>query len=380
MIKINVSKEKMKQIENKHWKWFKDTMLRNWITQINKDADNIEYGELFLKIFFKDKSSFKKWFDKQNRESTSNWIEKQEHEKFYIFKNFIIGNKYKIDLLKEKIELINESIDRTKSSNVIKKLRKYFEGQYNKFRNTNDEWGGAYLVKELGIKVCPYCNRNFIDTYNKIDKNGKYITNAQLDHFYSQKYYPYLALSLYNLIPCCSVCNHNKLDKNNEIIYPYEEQFGDNVRFTTCFAKSDGENSYDLNYLFGSSDNFEIKLLLDEEELKNDLIKRSIEKNIKINLDEKIKKFKDRIDKSKEVFNIEEVYDSNKDYVRELIKKAIIYNESRIDELYDQYPELFNSRAEVLNMVVSNYIDIDDLGKRPLAKLTRDICNELGLK
>ncbi|MBV4420176.1 hypothetical protein KM800_12725 [Clostridium tyrobutyricum] len=379
MIKINVSEEKMKQIENKHWKWFKNNMLRNWITQIYKDADNTEYEGLFLKIFFEDKNSFRKWFDKQNRESTVNWIEKQEHEKFYIFKNFIIGNKYKIDLLKEKIGLINESIDRTKSSNVIKKLRKYFEGQYNKFRNTNDEWGGAHLVKELDIKVCPYCNRNFVDTY-KIDKNGKYITNAQLDHFYSKKYYPYLALSLYNLIPCCSVCNHSKLDKNNEIIYPYEEQFDDNVRFTTRFAKLNGEDSYDLNYLFGNSDNFEIKLLIDEERLKNDLIKRSIEKNIKINLEEKIKKFKERIDKSKEVFNIEKVYNFNKDYVKELIKKAIIYNESRIDELYNQYPELFSSRDEVLNMVVSNYINADDLAKRPLAKLTRDICNELGLQ
>lgn len=165
MIKINVSEEKIKQIENKHWKWFKNNMLKNWITQINKDADNTEYEGLFLKIFFKDKSSFRKWFDKQNGESTANWIEKQQNEKFYIFENFIIGNKYKIDLLKEKIGLINESIDRTKSSSAIKKLRKYFEGQYNKFRNTDDEWGGAYLVKELGIKVCPYCNRNFVDTY-----------------------------------------------------------------------------------------------------------------------------------------------------------------------------------------------------------------------
>lgn len=52
----------------------------------------------------------------------------------------------------------------------------------------------------------------------------------------------------------------------------------------------------------------------------------------------------------------------------------------RIDELYNQYPELFSSRDEVLNMVVSNYINADDLGKRPLAKLTRDICNELGLQ
>lgn len=50
-----------------------------------------------------------------------------------------------------------------------------------------------------------------------------------------------------------------------------------------------------------------------------------------------------------------------------------------IDELYTQYPELFKSTDEVLQMVVSNYIG-DALGKRPLYKLTRGICEELGIR
>ncbi len=30
-------------------------------------------------------------------------------------------------------------------------------------------------------------------------------------------------------------------------------------------------------------------------------------------------------------------------------------------------------------MVVFNYIDVNELGKRPLTKLTKDICDGLGL-
>lgn len=79
------------------------------------------------------------------------------------------------------------------------------------------------------------------------------------------------------------------------------------------------------------------------------------------------------------MFHIEERYNCDKNYVIELIRKSIVYNESRISELLDQYPELFEDRDDVLQMIVSNYICDDELDKRPLAKLTKDICEEFGL-
>ena len=78
---------------------------------------------------------------------------------------------------------------------------------------------------------------------------------------------------------------------------------------------------------------------------------------------------------------MKKVYQSHKDYIRELIRKAIVYNESRIDELFNEYEgTLFKSREDVVSMIVSNYIDDEDLDKRVLAKLTKDISEELGLK
>jgi len=90
---------------------------------------------------------------------------------------------------------------------------------------------------------------------------------------------------------------------------------------------------------------------------------------------------KSKIKNSIETFKLDKIYSINhRDYVKDLIRKAIIYNQTRIDELYSQYGNLFSCREEVWTMVLGNYIDSDDLGKRPLSKLTKDIMEELGIK
>lgn len=53
MIKIQVRENKMKEIEEKHWKWFKDNMLKNWIAKMKRETDNE-----FLQIFFQNRNSF----------------------------------------------------------------------------------------------------------------------------------------------------------------------------------------------------------------------------------------------------------------------------------------------------------------------------------
>ncbi|MGK0468753.1 MAG: hypothetical protein ACJAX4_004093 [Clostridium sp.] len=223
----------------------------------------------------------------------------------------------------------------------------------------------------MGVNVCPYCNREFISSYVH---NNRIKTTADLDHFYSQDKYPFLGLSLYNFIPSCQICNSRfKIADDfyyKKHIYPYTENFGRNAQFKTDFYTDEDidrkenmeklkyNDRYDIGYLLGNSDNFKIEIKPGNPE------------------SEMGKKIINSID----TFHIEKLYNFHKDYVRELIKKAIIYNESRIEELYTQYPELFSSREEVLQMVVSNYISDEDLGKRPLAKLTKDICEELRLR
>lgn len=66
------------------------------------------------------------------------------------------------------------------------------------------------LTSALELTVCPYCNRQFIN--NRGDKLG-----SEMDHFYNKDKYPILAVSLYNLVPSCGVCNRNKGNKEFKI-------------------------------------------------------------------------------------------------------------------------------------------------------------------
>ena len=72
---------------------------------------------------------------------------------------------------------------------------------------------GYDLVNALGIKTCPYCNRHFIMTFKGI-RNER----PELDHFYPKADYPFFCLSVYNLIPACHSCNHEKLEEKDILL------------------------------------------------------------------------------------------------------------------------------------------------------------------
>ena len=87
------------------------------------------------------------------------------------------------------------------------------------------------LSRMLNIKVCPYCNHNFtlyIDILGKTNMKGLF----QFDHFYDKSDYPYLSMSLYNLIPSCSYCNHQKRTTQLDIRYnPYFKAISEEFHF-----------------------------------------------------------------------------------------------------------------------------------------------------
>lgn len=86
--------------------------------------------------------------------------------------------------------------------------------------------------KTLGFDgaTCPYCNETTmrivpVSDENKIDQKMLF----DIDHFYSKKRYPYLALSFYNHIPSCRSCNQTfKGDTEFTLtthIHPYDRCF-----------------------------------------------------------------------------------------------------------------------------------------------------------
>lgn len=77
---------------------------------------------------------------------------------------------------------------------------------YSKFneKNTNN-WNAYKLCRKSKYKVCPYCDQSYTFTV----EGEKSAFRPALDHYYSKAQYPYLSVSLHNLIPSCYACNSN---------------------------------------------------------------------------------------------------------------------------------------------------------------------------
>jgi hypothetical protein len=57
----------------------------------------------------------------------------------------------------------------------------------------------------------------------------------------------------------------------------------------------------------------------------------------------------------------------------------MIYPNEKIQEICNDYSELFDSKDEVYRLIFGNYTSDNDVDKRPLAKLTIDLCRELNI-
>lgn len=130
---------------------------------------------------------------------------------------------------------------RTPSERVYAKvnrdLLKIFD--YDAFMRCNpscEGWGGAQLALHLAkkVKFCPYCNAETVRSF-EILRDGKLcVVKTAFDHFYPRARYPFLGVSLYNLIPACNRCNSkfksDKVMNLNNTYHPFatkDEQSAD---------------------------------------------------------------------------------------------------------------------------------------------------------
>ena len=271
----------------------------------------------------------------------------QNREKSFIKQNIEYILKAKPDEFENIISIIKQNnIDNNR-------LKKAFVGGknkgenfgYTKFSSKGTTTYNAYdLAQKLKVNVCPYCNRNY--TFTIKDKNSK-STRPDFDHFYDKGTHPILALSFYNLIPSCILCN-SRLKSTAKFstithLHPYKDSFNDYAKFKLEIINS--------------------KFFYDEK-----------------GFDLKLETINPKAENIKKDFALETLYKEHKDIALELIQKAQIYNESYIDELYQKYEgTLFKNREDVLRHITGGYIDDIDINKRPLSKLIKDISEELDL-
>ena len=186
------------------------------------------------------------------------------------------------------------------------------------------------IVEKLDLSVCPYCNRSYLNTL----RNYK---TFQIDHFYPKTKYPVLAVSIYNLVPCCYACNSRK--RENLISYsPYNPDYksaDELVLFDYWIS--------DVDYLRNKDS---IHLLIESDEI------------MKSNLT---------------VLEMKELYSTHKREIQNIIRKTVIYPDEYVDDIMYLYGDLFENRAEAEYMVYG-YQEGDAFYRNtPLGKLKADI-------
>lgn len=241
------------------------------------------------------------------------------------------GKKYSFpDVIKADYDEIVEiaNVYNSRRTKISKKYKKFIIETLYKQRFPRQEF-----VEELQITVCPYCNRNFVNsTYKR--------TMCDLDHFYDKETYPILAVSFHNLVPVCHACNHAKASKS--ISYsPHNMKFNTDDLLSFDFF-IDG-----MDFL---SDNQQIGIEID--------CGREFETNVR-------------------ELKLREVYQIHSDIVQECIKKAIMFNPKYMTDLFNTYNGLFESEEELYRIVFGNYMEESFYGKRPLSKLTKDVLSKL---
>ena len=151
---------------------------------------------------------------------------------------YLMGNINRETGLAEKIEIVVYENEISKPVEIItaqsgkydkenKKLFDTYIGFYTKFFTKNDKQiklkNNISLMKDLGVTVCPYCNRNYINSRH--DKLG-----CEFDHYYSKDKFPFFALTLSNLVPSCSTCNRIKQANDYEFC-PFDLERREKVKF-----------------------------------------------------------------------------------------------------------------------------------------------------
>ncbi|CAD7814529.1 hypothetical protein CHRY9390_02820 [Chryseobacterium aquaeductus] len=263
-------------------------------------------------------------------------------------KKFLTEDIIKQILTKEPLVLLgihNVAPCELKNKNIIEKVFDY-DKFISKSQSTSYE-----ISKKIGINTCTYCNRNYTLTIVEIDKktgkenNSTRISRPQFDHYFSQKDYPLLALSIYNLIPSCNICNSSikgskELSLKNHL-HPYIE-VGDNT-----------------------NENFKFSYDFDETLSKF---------SVKINCEEK-SKIKETLD----FFKIKEVYNAHSNFeLKDLYDLRYKYSQNYLDILCNKTFEGLNlSQEEAYRMVFGIEVNKDDYHKRPFSKFKHDIIEEL---
>ncbi|WDF55770.1 hypothetical protein [Mucilaginibacter sp. KACC 22063] len=215
------------------------------------------------------------------------------------------------------------------------------------------------IFQQLEIKTCIYCHSQLTlivtkelysrkyGIYNKGDIK-KRSAKLELDHFHAKSDYPFLSTTFYNLYPVCANCNKSKNDKACSFELYTDNDLLDSYRFKVTPASI-------IDYWrTGNKEDIQIEF----HHLQGSEAERVIFDNM---------------------FDILEIYKTQKDVVEELLHKKKVYNKAYRDNLTRDFAKLFPDPALIKRLIIGNYDEPKDIHKRPMAKFTQDIAMNIRL-
>lgn len=213
---------------------------------------------------------------------------------------------------------------------------------YEQFSTKRKRKYDAYdLAEALDIPTCPYCNRMYTKTVKKA--NHEKIARPSFDHWYPKSKYPLLALSFYNLIPSCSVCNSGVKGST---------PFTLNTHFHPYYVSPDSTFDYKFSYVHKGLRKYEFKIKTSDP-------------------------FSER---SLKAFELEAIFKAHEDEILDLVKIKEAYSHRYIEILENNILKKVSvSKSEIYRLAFGVYFDEKDFDRRPLSKMKKDLLTELGI-
>jgi len=237
------------------------------------------------------------------------------------------------------LDTLNQMIkNETEYRESIEDIKYIF--RYEKwFDNKKDKYNAYDLATNLDVQSCVYCNRIYTKTVAKPSK----ITRPSFDHWFDKGENPLLALSFFNLIPSCSICNSGVKGshpfKLQEYLHPYV----------------DIDCGYHFSYYNKKLNSYEFKIKADDGNVK--------------------------AEKTVEAFKLEQIYESHLSEIKDLVRLRNVYSQNYLMNLHKflNKDKTNVSMDEIYRLAFGTFINEEDFEKRPLSKMKRDILTELGI-
>lgn len=219
-----------------------------------------------------------------------------------------------------------------------------FTNKKSPFIDFNGElYNSDVLSKKINISTCPYCNEN--TTYSFWHKKNNHLRRTfDWDHIIPKETYPFLAISYFNLVPACKVCNHLKLDK---------------IINVSPHSNFDPDKTYNFQ-VSGNTVDF----------ISNS---NSINLLLKIRRNSSGSAIKEVIG----IIGLDTRLDTQKELIADILNKKRIY----LSAYWESIEKIIGDNnpinaSEIKELFFSTYFNPDDYFRRSFSKLTHDILTD----